>query len=154
MRSASTGSPAVCSSLPRPEAPPPCAGRRAGQQSAGFTLVEVLVAMLILAIGLSALYPSFTAALNNIGNVDGYLGARQLAQSVLDEQTAARIVKRGVTRGRDGPFRWQLSIDLADDDVLPDQPNDPWKLHSMVVVVTWPLQRRLQLETLHLARSQ
>lgn len=150
MRSASTGSTAgpllsVCCDALR-------AGRRANAEN-GFTLIEALVALTVLALALAAFSPSFGAAARNFVRLEDRLAAQLLATSLLDEQTAARVLLPGVTRGRHGSYSWQVVVALAAEDVSPAIAN-PWSLFELVVVVDWLPQRRLQLQTLHLGKLQ
>lgn len=146
MRSGSTGSPAVSSSSRRREA----RGNRHG--IGGFSLIEVLAALVILALGLGTLYSTFNTALSAAGRADGHLSAMQLAQSLLDVHTAGRALKPGATRGRQDPYQWQVMIEPADEELTPPVQAGDWLLHRLVVTVSWPRQRQVRLETLHLAK--
>lgn len=128
-------------------------GRARGSAN-GFSLIEVLVALVILAIGLGTLYSAFSTALGASGRADSHLAATHLAQSLLDQQTTGRIFKPGVTRGRQDQFAWSVAIDPADEELAPAAAAGSWQLLRMVVTVAWPRQRQVRLETLHLAKLQ
>ncbi len=130
--------------------------RRRGRTgpAAGFTLLEVLVAMVMLAVGLSALYPSFGTAVRTIDSAEGHLVARQLALSILDERMASRTFGPGTLSGRDGDYRWSLAVAPADEALSPASGMGHWALYRLVLTVTWPPQRRYQVETLHIGVRQ
>jgi general secretion pathway protein I len=156
MRCASTGSRGACSSCRLSETGCEDAtagrGRRRGQS--GFSLIEVLVALVVLTVGLGSLYSAFSTALNAAGRVDSHVAAIQLAQSLLDQHTAGRVLKTGVAQGRDGAFAWSVSVVPADDEIAPSTEAGAWQLQRIVVSVAWPRQRQFTLETLHVARLQ
>ena len=120
----------------------------------GFSLIEVLAALVILALGLGSLYAAFNNALGAAGRADSHLAATLLAQSLLDQQTAGRVFKPGVTRGRQDRFSWTMAIEPADQELAPTAVAGSWQLIRMAVTVAWPRQRQVRLETLHLAKLQ
>lgn len=120
---------------------------------AGFSLIEVIAAMVILALGLASLYPSFGGSLRRIERVDGHAAARQLAYSLLDEQTAARTLRPGITRGRTGTFAWSIAVEPAPEGIAPQGTNRAWTLYELVLTVNWAPDQSFSVETLHLARA-
>lgn len=80
-------------------------------KDAGFTLVEVLVAFVILAVFLSVLYQTFSAGLGGLDNAQRYATASLHAESLLAEIGTAQSLEEGDTEGdlSDG-FRWKTSI--------------------------------------------
>lgn len=132
------------------------AATRLTEREAGFSLIEVLAALVILAAALSTLYPTFGSSLRALQAADGHLAARQLAQSLIEEQTLAREVRNGETRGRLGDYRWSVSIAPADEELVPDPGAGKWRLHRLAVEVAWGegrAGRSFRLETLQLAKS-
>ena len=110
MRSASIGSPAVSASKPHPSARQPGAGG-----SAGFTLLEALIAIVILALSLSALLPLYGTGLRGVAHIDDHLRARLLAQSVMAEMSLRSAPATGPLQGRLDQFAWTLSVTPFDD---------------------------------------
>ena len=148
MRSASTGLTAGSTLSVCPDSVPTARRVRAGN---GFTLIEALVALTVLAISLAAFSPSFGAAVRNFSRLEDRLAAVQLATSLLEEQSSVRALVPGVTRGRHGSYSWQVAITPAAEEVAPAV-TAPWVLFELVVLVEWAPQRRLQMQTLHLGR--
>lgn len=117
----------------------------------GFTLIEALAALAILALMLSALYPSLSAAGLSLSRVDARMGALQLASSLAEEQSVLRVLKPGVTRGRQGDYRWQITVaNLPDEQAI--EVSGGWRLYQVDVAVTWPPQRSVRLQSLQLAK--
>ena len=78
-------------------------GRKRG--SAGFTLLEALIAIVILALSLSALLQLYSTGLRGIATIDDNLRARLLAQSVMAEVSYDRGLRPGRLQGRSRPVR-------------------------------------------------
>lgn len=85
--------------------------RDTGAAAAGFTLLEVLVAFSIAAIGLAALLQGGTAALGNAGIAAASIEATRRAQSRLAMVGAAGPLLPGETAGEDGDgFHWRVLV--------------------------------------------
>jgi len=77
----------------------------------GFSLLEVLVAFVILSLVATALFRLFGGALNNASAADDYSRAALLAESVLAE-TGAGPLREGVAQGSvdEGRMRWTARV--------------------------------------------
>lgn len=118
---------------------------------AGFTIIEVLVALAVMATSLAAI--GAVAAANA-------RGSRALDQRVALLQTA-RAVETGIPKRRDLAFgetegeiaghRWQMVVrPLAFDGVPADS---PWVPKDVVIRVRAPSGATIELETVRLTRS-
>jgi general secretion pathway protein I len=148
MRFASTGSPVASlwsayrsSGRARPR---PHAGSR------GFTLIEALAAIVILALALSALLSAHDTGLRGAAVIDDHLQARLLAQSVLAQRSLERT-PQAPAQGRSGRFAWTVSVaPYAGAVGTLDPKSAQWMLHEVTVTVAWPPRRQVQLSTLRL----
>ena len=122
-------------------------------RESGFALLEVLIALVILALGLTTLYQSFATGLQGASVTEQHLAARVLAQSILDEHAGVRFFRPGIVRGRHERYQWTLSIAPA-DYLLPQAQPSHWSLYEFVLTVTWPPGRQIRFETLRLGRPQ
>ena len=130
----------------------PCGPARAG--SAGFTLLEALIAIVILALSLSALLSVYSTGLRGIAAIDSNLRARLLAQSVMAEVAYDRALRPGKLQGRADEFAWTLSIAPFEEADLTPRQAGSWAVHRLVLTVSWPHGRRIELQTLRVLRSQ
>jgi prepilin-type N-terminal cleavage/methylation domain-containing protein len=151
MRSGSTGSPAASRQ-------PPCAEREAaapppGGRDAGFSLLETLCALTILAIAFAGLFQAHSAGLRAATMADDYAQARILAHSVLASALAGPGILPAPAAGQDGAFRWSLSVAEAREGWAAIT-SDAWRLHHIRVAVEWPRSRKFELRGLKLARLQ
>jgi type II secretory pathway pseudopilin PulG len=127
--------------------------RRGRRQRAadGFTLIEALAAIVVLALSLSVLLPAYSNGLRGAGSIDEHFRARLLAQSLLADWTRHRVVQEPA-RGRSGRFTWTVSATpFAGAGTAAQDPED-WVLHELTVTVAWPPARQVRLDTLQLMR--
>lgn len=85
---------------------------RVGIRQRGFSLLEVLVAFVILALVATALFRLFSGALGNMGAAEDYSRAALLAESVLAETAAAQPLREGATTGTadGGRYAWTAKV--------------------------------------------
>lgn len=89
------------------------------QHSRGFSLLEVLVAFVILGLVLGALMEIFSGGLRNVGLAGEYQHATLLGQSKLATVGIELPLKEGESNGDfDSTYRWQISIRPYQDTQL------------------------------------
>ncbi|CAG8871116.1 hypothetical protein PS627_04296 [Pseudomonas fluorescens] len=112
--------------------------------SPGFTLLEVLAALALLAVLLTVTLSTLAQINRSLTQMRDSEGKRQAARSLLDEQRDERLqpgLRRGVT---EGGIRWTERISLMPDgegrlpvlrvDLQLDAPGTPpWVLSTLVV---------------------
>jgi general secretion pathway protein I len=81
-------------------------------RSRGFSLLEVLVAFVILALVGTSLFRLFSGALGNVGAADDYSRAVLVAESALAEAAGTQPLKEGSASGAtaDGLVNWTTRI--------------------------------------------
>ncbi len=97
--------------------------RRSDQkQSQGFSLMEVLVAMMILGIAFSTLFALISGSMRNIDRLREHEKITRLAQMKVNELILE--MNQGVTPGLSGSFdpkyRWQVRLEPLSLEVGPD----------------------------------
>lgn len=92
-------------------APPPAPNAR----DAGFTILEVLVAFVLLGVTLAAILQVFTSGLRDAQLADEYARAVMMARSNLAGFTAAETVNEGSRSGQEAPFAWTVSAAAYDE---------------------------------------
>jgi general secretion pathway protein I len=128
--------------------------RKGLKSSAGFTLLEVLVAMAILGIAVTVILQLFSANLRSLSASEEYVAGSLEAQSkmreVLDGEEFSEKSWNGVT---DNGYRFQVSI----SNILPERTeNLTMKLVAIEVKVFWDRGNRdksLTLKTLKMVQK-
>lgn len=146
MKYALIGSRAVSSSSRRAEPPDT-------ERCEGFTLLETLIALVILAFALQALYETYSGGLRASEIANQHEQARILAASLLAEHTGDRSFKKQSIEGRFENFSWRIWIDRASGINPVANPDPRWTLYWITADVSWPPNRSVQLTTLRLGAT-
>ena len=121
----------------------------AGRASSGFTLIEVLVALAIAALGLGALMVAASQGLGNLRTADNYIEATRRAQSRLATVGTELAVKEGDWSGDDGGgFSWRIQahpVPGADEKAT-------FIPFDIVVTVAWSGEGKVKAVTLQSQR--
>ena len=134
-------------------------------RATGFSLLEVLVAFVILALVGTALFRLFGASLTNASLADEYSRATLYAESRLAATAVETPLRERTDQGAsdDGRYAWSTKVEsyalpgaTADQERMAQMlPLRPWRL---TVTVSWPgdfgSQRSLSLSTVRLATKQ
>ena len=84
----------------------------ARRQQRGFSLIEILVAFMILAISLTVIFRIFSGGLRNVALSEDYARAVLVAESQLATIGISEPLEAGTTTGEWGErFRWQRMIE-------------------------------------------
>jgi general secretion pathway protein I len=106
----------------------------------GFSLIEMLVAMVVLSLSLGTLYQAATGATRNVRVAAEYTDAVMLAESMLADNSY--ITEENFSNaGRFGQYEWVASSWPApfDDGLSPEERGvAPQALQYLQVVVSWP----------------
>jgi general secretion pathway protein I len=81
-------------------------------QSAGFTLIEVLVSLAILSISMAVLLNIFSDSLDRTRRAESEMAAGSLVQSLLAEAGVSKSLRIGDETGEyNNGFRWRLHVE-------------------------------------------
>lgn len=100
--------------------------RPAMKRQRGFSLLEVMLAFVLLAVALGILIAILGGGLNQVRNASDATEATLHAQSVLDELGVLAPIEPGRRQGEsdDGRYRWTMEITEVEDPA-PAEPIDP-----------------------------
>ena len=84
-------------------------------REAGFTIIEVLAAFVLMAVALAAILQVFSAGLRDAQLADEYARAVIIARSNLAAYTASEKLEEGVRAGGEGPYSWTLEASAYDE---------------------------------------
>ena len=133
---------------------------RPGRTQRGFTLMEILVAFVVLGAAVGVLYRTFSAGLRNVDAVAGYSEAIGVAEAKLTGLGLEQPLHEGDESGatEDKRFGWQIAVrPYIAPGSSPDQPGgfvSPHQLLRATVTVTWnergDQKRKVELSTVRL----
>jgi general secretion pathway protein I len=131
---------------------------RALHRKGGFTLIEVVVAFLLLSLVMATSFELFTTGMRRAADLEDRAQALVVAQSRLAAAGVDEALKEGVTTGQtaDGKYRWTLTTTRSTEGAAdPNQPiQTAYGLYRVDVVVQWrgadERDRSLSLATLEL----
>ena len=106
----------------------------------GFSLIEMLVALVVLSLSLGALYQAATGATRNVRVAAEYVDAVMLAESMLADHSYVSEENYSVS-GSFGDYVWQVTSwpAIYEDGLQPEQRTvAPAALQYLEVVVSWP----------------
>jgi general secretion pathway protein I len=92
-------------------------------RSRGFTLIEVIVAFVLLSLVLATGFEIFSTGLKRAGDLDGYSRAIVLAQSKLASAGLDQPLQAGSVQGEseDGTLHWVLDMQPVEDELAQGQ---------------------------------
>ncbi len=122
----------------------------------GFTLIEVMVAFTIMALGLAALLQAFSSGLRNIGVAESYAVAAMEARSKLAEIGQVIDLEAGQSGGDlDSGGTWRAVVEPYETGTPGvEEVGVQLKAFSVAVTVTWDEGRELTLRSLRLATER
>ena len=87
----------------------------------GFTLIEIVVAFVLLTLVLSTSYQIFSSGLARAGDLEDYSRALEVAQTQLAQSTIGETYEEGQTSGEtdDRRFHWTVTTAAFDDGTDP-----------------------------------
>jgi general secretion pathway protein I len=116
---------------------------RSGKRAAGFTLVEVVVAFVLLALVLTTGLEIFSSGLRRAGELEDRSRAILVAQSRLATAGLEQALADGTSQGdsEDGRFHWTMAVAQSPEGLPPpDQPQPgpgTFILYRVDVQVQW-----------------
>jgi general secretion pathway protein I len=107
------------------------------RHQAGFSLLEVIAAIMLLSIAFAALMKVAGASINLSRNAAEYSQAAMHARSLLDSAFVGEPITAGSSAGRfDSHYRWQLDV-APWNGAGTAAPNAPLRLYQFDLNVLW-----------------
>jgi len=117
----------------------------------GFSLVEVLCALIIASMAMVTLLRGLGTSQHASNQLESYLGARIIVQSILEDEMSSVDTAPAQREGKSGNYAWRLNIEPASIAAFGKLPSG-FKLYRLTAEVTWIPRGRFFAETLKLAK--
>ena len=121
------------------------------RHEAGFTLVEAMCALAIAAMALVVLFRGMTGSQTAAHYLEQHLGARILAEAILDDQLRETVITPGTHAGSSGIYQWEVTVEPAGSGAARLVPRG-WRLYSVAVDLVWQPRGHFQLDVLKLGK--
>jgi len=123
----------------------------------GYSLIEVLVAFVILAMSVTVLLRIFASGLRNVDAAAEYARAVAIADAEIAAPGLVSDLQPGLAEGyADDWFHWRRSISRLDPESLAGGNAAEFPVYHIAVTVEWPARngtRQVEFETLRLERT-
>jgi general secretion pathway protein I len=124
----------------------------------GMTLIEVLVAFIVLSVTMSVIMQIFSGGMRNARLAESYSRAVFLAESKMAAAGLERPLLPGEYSGQaGGEMRWRVSVTPAEDDATTNAQLMPMRLYQVQVTAAWGddgRERQVELTSLRLGSRQ
>jgi general secretion pathway protein I len=120
--------------------------------TAGFTLIEVLVALAIVAISLSSIGALIATTVRGTRSIERYLNQFGTARAVIAALPDRDQLVLGNFSGELAGHRWRVDVSPFVDTEFGSRQPTPWVPQTVVVTVQSPTGRALYINTVRLRR--
>lgn len=120
--------------------------------TAGFTLVEVLVALAIVAIALSSIGALIATTVRGTRSIEQYLNQLGSARAVIAALPDRDQLVLGNFSGELAGHRWRVDVSPFIDTEFESRQPTPWVPRTVVVTMQSPTGRTLYINTVRLQR--
>lgn len=117
----------------------------------GFTLIEVLVALTVVAVSLSAIGSLIAVTVRGARSVGAHLALIETARGIVTGLPDRNDLAPGSLSGEAAGYRWRVDVLPFHADFV--EPDAPWVPQTIVVRVQSPTGKVLQLNTVRLRRK-
>jgi general secretion pathway protein I len=125
---------------------------RLRKSSAGFTLIEVLVALAVVAASLAAIGSLVAVSMRGAQSIGQRLAFRETLRALVTSLPDRRDLDAVTTTGVAAGFRWRLEIAPFVATFVDPQAPTPWQPEAVVITVRSPSGQQLQINTIRLRR--
>lgn len=121
---------------------------------AGFTIIEVLIALAVVAVGVVAIGSLMSTNARGVQKMEQHVALKEVAQTVLATGIPPRAeLAPGTLNGELGAYRWQVNIGPLSGNFAPQPQNAGWIPGLVEIRVRSPEGATLELHTVRLMRG-
>jgi general secretion pathway protein I len=118
---------------------------------AGFTIIEVLIALAVVAVGIVAIGSVMSTNLRSVRMMEQHVALRQAARAVLAAEIPPRAdLAPGTLTGQLGDYRWQVDVGPLSGELAKAPADAVWVPELVNVHVQAPSGAVLEIHTVRL----
>ena len=130
------------------------AGCETGGATAGFTIIEVLVAIAVVAVVISAIGAVVSSTTRGVRSLEQHVVLMETARSVAAQLRSREPLAENAMSGQMYGNRWQIGVSpMADGPVLPDS-RASWMPQMITIRVQSPSGAAIDIRTVRLQRRR
>jgi general secretion pathway protein I len=122
------------------------------RHAAGFTLIEALIALAVVAVSLTAIGSLMAATVRGTGSIDQHLGLVETARAIEAGLPDRSDLAVGRLDGAVGGYRWQVEVLPFRTNLVDPQLATPWVPQAVLITVQAPGGQILHINTVRLRR--
>jgi general secretion pathway protein I len=119
---------------------------------AGFTLIEVVVALALVAVALTAIGSLIATTIRGTRSIDQHLSLAETARAIEAALPGRDELKAGTLTGEMAGYRWRLDVLPFTASFVDPRLPSPWMPQTVVITVQAPGGPVLQINTVRLQR--
>jgi general secretion pathway protein I len=119
---------------------------------AGFTLIEVVVALALLAVALTAIGSLTAATIRGTRSIDQHLSLAETARAIEAALPGRDDLKPGTSSGETAGYRWRIDVLPFTSSFVDPRLPTPWAPWTVVITVQAPGGPVLQINTVRLQK--
>jgi general secretion pathway protein I len=119
---------------------------------AGFTLIEVVVALALVAVALTAIGSLIATTIRGTRSIDQHLSLAETARAIEAALPGRDELKAGTSTGEMAGYRWRLDVLPFTASFVDPRLPSPWMPQTVVITVQAPGGPVLQINTVRLQR--
>ena len=120
--------------------------------AAGFTLIEVVVALAVVAASLAAIGALAAVSMHGTLSIEQRLAFRETLRAIIAAVPDSRDFSVGTATGEIAGYRWRADISPFIASFVDPRSPSPWEPESVVIRVQSPSGQLLQINTVRLRR--
>jgi len=119
---------------------------------AAFTLIEVLVALAVVAASLAAIGGLAAVATRGTQSIERHVAFRETLRSIVTALPDGRDLAAGSATGNTAGYGWRLDVAPFVSNLVDPRAPTPWEPQAVVITVRSPSGQLLRIETVRLRR--
>jgi len=123
------------------------------KDNAGFTLIEALVALVIVAVALTSIGTLIASNAQGARSIEGRLTRLETARAVMSALPSRDQLVPGALAGEIATHRWRVDVLPYAAETMGPQPGAQWVPQTIVVTVQAPTGAAMTINTVRLRRS-